>query len=71
VESFVEEHYQSQIVRLRAEEAGAEGVVEGRVELRRMLEHCCAEEVEHRKEARAKAAVHTRTHTHTHTHTHT
>eukprot|EP00593_Proboscia_inermis_P002823 CAMPEP_0171297872 /NCGR_PEP_ID=MMETSP0816-20121228/6619_1 /TAXON_ID=420281 /ORGANISM="Proboscia inermis, Strain CCAP1064/1" /LENGTH=191 /DNA_ID=CAMNT_0011772471 /DNA_START=150 /DNA_END=725 /DNA_ORIENTATION=+ len=52
VESFVEEHYQHQIGRLK------DPAVEDKcVELVRLLEHCCADEVHHKEDAVEKLLV--------------
>lgn len=68
VESFVEEHYQGQIVRLQAVISEMEQTRGGRMvdgssagptgqqELLRMLELCCEDEVHHQMEARERAA---------------
>jgi ubiquinone biosynthesis monooxygenase Coq7 len=70
VEAFVEEHYQVQIGRLQVEadsirkqqqqqqeHAGAEiRDASSMDELRRMLAHCCEDEVHHKEEAAARAA---------------
>jgi demethoxyubiquinone hydroxylase (CLK1/Coq7/Cat5 family) len=54
VEDFVESYYQHQISRLRHDAAHeAHGPS---VELRRMLEHCCEDEVHHKEEAIQRAA---------------
>ena len=52
VESFVEEHYQSQIRRLRDEVSLSK---RGREDLTALLELCCEDEVHHRDDARARA----------------
>lgn len=67
VESFVEEHYNSQIRRLQIEATAAEVTAESNeeygenvrsvTELIRMLEHCCEDEVHHKKEAADRAAA--------------
>ena len=54
VEEFVESHYQHQITRLRDDPAHANHAP--LVELRRMLQHCCEDEVHHKEEAAARAA---------------
>jgi ubiquinone biosynthesis monooxygenase Coq7 len=51
VETFVEEHFQDQIVPLK-EQGGSE-------ELVRLLEHCCADEVHHKTDAAKKLLEHT------------
>jgi ubiquinone biosynthesis monooxygenase Coq7 len=68
VETFVEEHYMSQIRRLRYEAAeqglcgayenvsGTRTSLNAHAELIAMLEHCCEDEVHHKEEARSRAA---------------
>eukprot|EP00939_MAST-03C_sp_MAST-3C-sp1_P001452 g1452.t1 len=56
VESFVEEHYQSQIRRLENEIRDLGGNCEARKSLKYLLECCCEDEVHHRDEARKRAA---------------
>ena len=71
VETFVEKHYMGQIHRLRYEAAAtvlcnddgkdaggnaSRTSLKARAELIVMLEHCCADEVHHKEEARDRAA---------------
>ena len=55
VESFVEEHYNSQIRRLEQEIREKPGGCQSREALKSLLEYCCEDEVHHRDEAREKA----------------
>jgi len=53
VETFVEEHFMSQIQRLETELTTAAG--DGRRDLKRLLELCCEDEVHHKEDARKRS----------------
>ena len=55
VEAFVESHYNYQISRLGSDPLHVSH--EPSLELRRMLEHCCEDEVHHKEEAAARAGA--------------
>lgn len=57
VETFVERHYKDQIHRLAIETCENEDVQRGRMELKRLLELCCDDEIHHQNEARDRAAA--------------
>ena len=56
VETFVERHYKYQIRRLENETSSNDSVQHGRMELKRLLELCCEDEIHHQNEARDRAA---------------
>ena len=56
VETFVERHYKDQIHRLENETSSNDSVQQGRMELKRLLEFCCEDEIHHQQEARDRAA---------------